>query len=105
MSTTLTSSGSPSAKAPGAERRRSRREPYIIDAWLAPVGRPESRTEVVTLNISRHGVGLKLAEPLAMESAYELELMPNGKRMTMKIVICRCQPMEGGFWNVGAEFC
>jgi hypothetical protein len=105
MSNTLTSPGSKSAQPAGAERRRSKREPYIMDAWLIPAGQPEARIQVVTLDLSRHGVRLQVSKPLLAESCHALELKANGQRVTMDVVICRCLPMEDGFWDVGAEFC
>ena len=87
------------------ERRRSERHPYIIEAWLGSATDPQAREEVATLNLSRHGVQFQLTRPVKAGSFEVLEISMGSQKLVTRVQIKRCDPLEEGFWDVGAEFC
>jgi hypothetical protein len=95
----------PTTEAGGAERRRSLRQPYVIEAYIGTPSDGESRNEVVTLNLSRQGVGFQLPRPLTVGTYHVLEIGLGEQKLVTRVQIKRCQAIPGGFWEVGAEFC
>jgi len=93
------------ARAAPAERRRSARHGYIIEAWLGPSSDPSRREEVVTLNLSKDGVAFQLTKPVELGSCNVLEISLGEQKLVTRVQIKRCQPIDGSFWDVGAEFC
>lgn len=90
-----------------SDRRRSLRKPHIAEAWIvSPTAtRPEEKIEVTSMNLSRHGVGFELPNPLAQASFYVMEIAVGEQRLLSEVRIISCRKLEGGTYEVGAEFC
>ena len=92
------------AAAAAADRRRSPRRPHTAQAWLSsPTG--GQRTEVLCLDLSRHGVGLSLARPIPDGTFYILELGLGAQRIVCEIRIIGCQPAPDGSYRASGAFC
>ena len=105
----------------GADRRRSQRRPHVIDAWISPSspapqgrsdGRPQDRQdahryEVVAMDLSRHGVGFAMEQPLPVGSFHVIEIGFGEQQLVAEIRIVSCRPLneETGLFQIGAEFC
>jgi hypothetical protein len=129
----MRSSPAPAAAVPpagqGADRRRSERRPHVIDAWLSPASpgrtggrregreqhgqggegdrRNEARYEVVAMDLSRHGVGFGMEQPLPVGSFHVIEIGFGEQRLVAEIRIVSCRPLDEqtGLFQIGAEFC
>lgn len=87
-----------------AERRRSRREAHVAQAIVSsPTG--GNHIDVVSMDLSRHGVRLSVNKPLAAGTYQRLELDGSGKRVVREVRILSCRPQEDGSFQLHAEFC
>jgi hypothetical protein len=87
-----------------AERRRSRREAHVAQAIVSsPTG--GSRVEVVSMDLSKHGVRLSVNKPLATGTYQRLELGGSGQRVVREVRILSCRLQEDGSFQLHAEFC
>jgi hypothetical protein len=89
----------------GADRRRSDRVPYIIDAWLQSPSSPGQRLEVIAVNLSRHGAAFQIDQPLAVGEYHVLEIGLGEKSLICKSVVRRCLDLDNGQYEIGVEFC
>jgi hypothetical protein len=96
-----------SDKHADAERRRTTRTPHVAEAWVcSPTATsPDERTEVQSLNLSRHGVGFELPTPLPEGTFYTIELGVGEQRLRSEVRIISCRRNDAGGYDVGAEFC
>jgi hypothetical protein len=91
------------------ERRRSERQPHVVQAHIccsadAALGSP--RREVTSVNVSRHGIAFDFDQPLPRETRYTIEIDLYGQqRLVASIRIVSCLPIEDGMYQIGAEFC
>lgn len=92
--------------ANNAERRRSKREPHIVEAYVSsPTARhDEPKIEAASVNLSRHGVGFETTEPLAVAAYYTLELGLGDQRIVAEVRIISCTCTDHGNYYIGAEF-
>jgi hypothetical protein len=90
-----------------SERRRSARQPYIVEAFIiSPTATdPGERKEVTSVNLSRHGVAFDFTEPLAKKTCWTIEIGMGEQKLLSEIRIVSCRPIEDGIYQVGAEFC
>jgi hypothetical protein len=90
------------------ERRRTKRRPHVCEAWIrSPTDSDESRTEVISLDLSRHGVGFESNRPLPQGCFFWIELGFGDQVIAQEIRISSCVEIEEipGRYRVGAEFC
>ena len=92
-------------EATGAGRRRSERKPYIIEGWLSRPNDPGDEIEVVALNVSHHGIGFKMPQPLNLGEFFTMEIGLGEQRMISEVRVVSCRACDGGMFDVGAEFC
>jgi hypothetical protein len=97
---------SPTAEAPGKNRRRSERKPYIVEAWLSsPTAKnPKDRHEVVGVNISRHGIAFELPMAVATGAYFIFEVGYGPQQLRSEVRILSCKKHEARY-RIGAEFC
>ena len=76
----------PRLSADADERRRSVRKPHVCEAWVrSPTDLDDSKVEVHSLDLSRHGVGFEAAAPLAEGCFYWIEIGLGGQRIAQEI--------------------
>lgn len=86
------------------DRRRSERRPHAVEAFLSsPTG--GDRIEVSSIDLSRHGVGLRLPIPIASGTFKALELGLGSQRMVTEVRILSCRQDKDGSFRVHAAFC
>src|SRR5258706_12278126 len=76
--------GSKTPVADGADRRRSERKPLGMEAWICSptaTDRAAEREEVMSMNLSRHGVGFTAARKLPVGSFYIFEVGVGAHRL------------------------
>ena len=95
----------PQMKIAGAERRRSERLPYIIEAWIASSRDAADRTEVVSVDLARHGVGFEMQQALPVGSWQVIEIGLGPQRLVSEIRVVSCHKTDDGNFRIGAEFC
>ena len=91
----------------GAERRRSTREPMVTRGTLKPVMglQSESPLEVLVVDVSLHGAGLRSAESIQVGDLYQIEIGAGPLHLTSRARIVRCRLRRDGNFDIGAEFC
>ena len=89
-----------------AERRRSPREPYIIESFLSSPTAPRNapRIEATSVNLSRHGVGFETLRPLPVDAFYSLEIGFGAQRLVTEVRIVSCRETDHDNYAIGAEF-
>ena len=89
-----------------ADRRRSPRVPHVMDAWvMSPTATdPDDRVEARCLNVSRHGVGFIIAQPLPTCAFYVIDMGLGDQRMKAEVRILSCEQTPDGQYDIGAEF-
>jgi hypothetical protein len=91
----------------GPDRRRSTREPMVTRGNLRAVTAlaSESPLEVLVIDVSLHGVGLRSAESLEVGDLYFVEIGAGPLHLTSRARIVRCRLRRDGNFDIGAEFC
>jgi hypothetical protein len=89
------------------DRRRSGRVRHVVDAWIAsPTDFDRSDGfEAKSLNVSRHGVGFETARELPAGSFWVIEIAMGEQQMSSEVRIVSCHAIDGGKYEIGAEFC
>jgi hypothetical protein len=89
------------------DRRRSTRSPHLVEAWIvSPTAVCESeRLEIMSVNISRHGVAFVSKAPMPVRAYFKLEIAFESQRICSEVRIVSCQRCPDGTWSIGAEFC
>lgn len=86
------------------ERRRSPRRAYVAVAFLSsPTG--GKRIEVLSADVSRHGICLKLRHPIAGGTFHRLEFSSDSGRPAREVRILSCDAQDDGSFQAHAEFC
>ena len=86
------------------ERRRSRRRPHVVGAFLfSPTG--GSKIAVASVDLSKHGIRLSVREPIACGTYHRLELGMGEQQTASEIRILSCRKEPDGTYHVHAEFC
>jgi hypothetical protein len=91
----------------GIERRRSRRFPHTTLALLSPPAATAARpqpTQVIVLNVSLHGVGLRSSVPLNVGDSYAIDIGNGQLKLNARVTIANCRPRGDGTYDVGAAF-
>ncbi len=99
--------GSKTPVADGADRRRSERKPLVMEAWICSptaTDRAAEREEVMSMNLSRHGVGFTAARKLPVGSFYIFEVGVGAQRLVSEVRIVSCRELTTGRHAIGAEF-
>ena len=97
--------GSP---GPALDRHHSRRRDEILHARLYPDMRDVQETdqlEIVSLNLTRHGIGLEIAQDVPVGSIYNIEIGSGGQTVQSQVRIISCDPIADGLFRAGGEFC
>lgn len=89
------------------DRRRSERRPLVVEAWLSsPTATdPMDRQEVMSVNVSRHGVAFDRREALPVGTFHLIDLSMGEQRMRCEVRVMSCRKIDGGLFEIGAEFC
>ncbi len=97
----------PAAVDQAANRRRSARRPYIIEAWISsPTSRrTENRLAVTSVNLSKHGVAFRLETALAIRAYHVIEIGWGDQRLISEIRTVSCRRQPDAIYEIGAEFC
>lgn len=93
---------------PPPEARRSVRRPNVCEAWVrSPTETDDAKTEALSLDVSRHGVGFESTRPLAEGCFYWVEIGIGDQRIAQEVRVVTCTESDGtpGAYRVGAEFC
>lgn len=102
----MAASSSPSRASdpPHSERRRSPRRPHVAHAFLSsPTG--GKRIEVLSTDVSRHGICLRLSDPIARGTFHRLEFVAEMGRPAREVRILSCEERGDGSFHAHAEFC
>ncbi len=88
-------------------RRRSAREPYVIQAWVSsPTASPdEAPLEALAVNLSRHGIRFDMKAPLPVGCFYMIEVGLGDHRIHTEIRIVSCRQVDTNRHSIGATFC
>jgi hypothetical protein len=89
------------------DRRRSKRQSFVANAWLSPeAGTRGSNHHVVVNDLSLHGMGFSSDESLDPHAVHWMVLDAGGLRASARIRIatCRPSPTGNGTYECGAEF-
>lgn len=81
--------------------------PHVCEAWVcSPTStNTDDRIEVLSLNISRHGVGFEIPKPLPAGTFWVIEIGVGEQRLCSEVRLVACTKTESGLYEVGAEFC
>ena len=92
-----------SPAAPTNERRRSPRKPHVVEASLgSPTG--GKPLKVTSVDLSKHGVGLSVAKPIAAGTFHVLNLGLGAQRIAGEVRVLSCRKEADGSYRVHAEF-
>ena len=97
--------GSP---GPASDRHHFGRRGESLQAHLYPDMRDAQESdelEVVSLNLTRHGIGLELAQDVPVGSIYNIEIGSGGRIVQSQVRIVSCDPIADGLFRAGGEFC
>jgi hypothetical protein len=94
----------PKSAADASDRRRSPRRPHVIEAWIASPTATDERLEVMSVNISRHGVAFCIERDLPLGAYYVIEIGMGPQRIVSEIRTVSSKPVDGDRFEVGAEF-
>ena len=64
-----------------------------------------NRIEVVSMDLSRHGVRLSVNRPIASGTYQRLEMGDDTPRVIREVRILSCRSQSDGSFHVHAEFC
>jgi hypothetical protein len=90
-----------------SDRRRSRRQSFVGNAWLSPeAGTRGKNHQVVVGDLSLHGVGFSSDEKLDPQAVHWMVLDAGGLRASARIRVatCRQSASDNGMFECGAEF-
>jgi PilZ domain-containing protein len=102
----MPASGHPSraSESLALERRRSARRAHVAAGVLSsPTG--GGRVEVLSVDVSRHGICLTLGRPIAAGTFHRLEFATDAGRPAREVRILSCHPQDDGSFHAHAEFC
>ena len=87
-------------------RRRSERNPYVIEAFVySPTATEEDeKLESTSLNLSRHGVGFCIEHPLPVGAFYVIEIGLGPQKLVSEMRTVSCRRRADGMYEVGGEF-
>jgi len=88
-------------------RRRSAREPYVIQAWVSsPTASPgEAPLEALAVNLSRHGIRFDMKAPLPVGCFYMIEVGLGEHRIHTEIRVVSSHQVDTHRHSIGATFC
>jgi hypothetical protein len=87
-----------------AERRRSLRQTHVAPATVSsPTG--GHRIEVLSMDLSKHGVRLQVGQPIASGTFQRLEMEASDLPVVREVRILSCRLQPDGSYQVHAEFC
>ncbi|HMO25483.1 MAG TPA: PilZ domain-containing protein [Tepidisphaeraceae bacterium] len=104
---TATAESLSSTTAGTAERRRSSREERNLPAWLSSAvgSRSDAGFNVTILDLSMHGAGFAVAQPLNPGDAHWLVVSGASLRLSTRLHVVSCRPNPSGEGYIcGAEF-
>jgi len=109
METTTTSvmEAGPIGAPAVSDRRRSRRQSFVGNAWLSPeAGTCGKNHQVVVNDLSLHGIGFSSDEQMDPQAVHWMVLDAGGLRASARIRIatCRASSEDNGMFECGAEF-
>jgi hypothetical protein len=95
------------AEQNSTDRRRSRRQSFVANAWLSnEAGTRGANHHIVVGDLSLHGIGFCSDERLDPEAVHWMVLDSGGLRASARVRIasCRPNPNGNGAYECGAEF-
>lgn len=89
------------------ERRRSKRTPQVVQAYLASPTAfdPNDREEVMAVNLSRHGIAFEHTHELPLGTYHIIDLAIGTQQLRTEVRIRNCRQIEKDHYEIGAEFC
>ncbi|MGD0768967.1 MAG: PilZ domain-containing protein [Tepidisphaeraceae bacterium] len=90
-----------------SDRRRSRRQSFVGNAWLSPeAGTRGHNHHIVVGDLSLHGIGFSSDERLDPQAVHWMVLDSGGLRASARVRIATCRPNStgNGTYECGAEF-
>jgi hypothetical protein len=95
------------ATAAEPERRRSKRTPQVVEAWLASptASDPNDREEVMAVNLSRHGIAFEHHRELPIGTYHIIDVAIGTQQLRTEVRIRNCRQREQDRFDIGAEFC
>jgi hypothetical protein len=103
----MTTQTAPAPKAARTkEHRRSPRKRSILEAWISsPTATdPSKRMEVISVDLSKHGVAFDASVPVPNQTYYIIEIGYGSQKITAEIRTVSCRKLCDGLYHVGAEF-
>lgn len=96
-----------SASVAEPERRRSKRMPQVVEAWLASptAADPSDREEVMAVNLSRHGIAFEHTRALPLGTYHVIDVAIGAQQLRTEVRIRNCRQIDTDRYEVGAEFC
>jgi hypothetical protein len=88
------------------DRRRSQRKPHVVQAWISSPTAvdPDDRQEVLSVNVSRHGVAFESHHAIATGTYHIIDIAMGPQRMRTEIRILSCRKMDSARFEIGAEY-
>jgi hypothetical protein len=103
LPTVQTLKSTSASSVPASERRRSPRKPHVVEASLgSPTG--GKPLKVTSVDLSKHGVGLSVAKPIAAGTFHVLNLGLGTQRIAGEVRVLSCRKEADGSYRVHAEF-
>jgi hypothetical protein len=90
------------------EHKRALSDTSALGAKIFPDLRDDvasDELEVVSLNLSRHGVGMELPHDVPVGSVMTIEIGTSGRSVQSQVRITSCDPIADGLFRAGGEFC
>lgn len=90
------------------ERRRGVRGTLAAEATLYPETSEEAQSdevELLSVNLTRHGVGMDLPHEVAIGTVYNLAINIGHDTLRSHVRITSCAPVADGLYRAGGELC
>jgi hypothetical protein len=102
-----TAANATAVATPESERRRSKRMPQVVEAWLASptAADPKDREEVMSVNLSRHGIAFEHHHELPIGTFHMIDVAIGTQQLRTEVRIRNCRKREQDRYEIGAEFC
>jgi hypothetical protein len=87
------------------EQRRSPRKRSVMEAWISsPTSKHAERQEVISVDLSKHGVAFDASAPIPKNTFYIIEIGYGEQKIVAEIKTISCRKLCDGLYHVGSEF-
>jgi hypothetical protein len=90
------------------EKRRGIRGTLPVEASIYPETSEEAQSdevELLSVNLSRHGIGMDLPHEVAIDTVYNLAINIGHETLRSHVRITSCAPVADGLYRAGGELC